>query len=102
MIGEKLGHYEITAEIGSGGMGQVYRAHDARLERDVAVKILLANARLDPASVSRFFREARAASALNHPNIITIHDIGEMDSGQYIVMEIVEGQTLRRLMTGAL
>ncbi len=98
MPGRSLGHYEILEEIGHGGMGIVYKAHDKRLDRHVAIKILPADAVADPERKRRFVHEARAASALNHPNIVTIHDIssGELD-GQpvdFIVMEFVEGRTL--------
>jgi eukaryotic-like serine/threonine-protein kinase len=74
--GTRLGPYEIVAPLGSGGMGEVYRAHDTRLGRDVAIKVLPAGFAADPDRVSRFEREARLASALKHPNIVTIHDIG--------------------------
>jgi eukaryotic-like serine/threonine-protein kinase len=83
-IGDKLGPYEIPAPIGAGGMGEVYRAHDSRLNRDVAIKV--ANADFS----ERFSREARAIAALNHTNICTLHDVGP----NYLVMELVEGETL--------
>jgi eukaryotic-like serine/threonine-protein kinase len=96
--GASLGPYRIETLIGSGGMGEVYRARDTRLDRDVAIKILPDEVRADAGRRSRFEREARAASALNHPNIITIHDIGEAGGVSYIVMECVQGRTLRDLL----
>src|SRR5204863_1692178 len=93
--GTHLGPYEIVAPIGAGGMGEVYRARDTRLMRDVAVKVLLPEVASDPERRRRFEQEARAASALNHPSIVTIYDIGENDSAVYIAMELVEGVTLR-------
>jgi len=97
-VGSYVGAYEITALLGSGGMGDVYRARDARLGRDVALKILPDRATGDPSAVERFTREARAASALNHPNIVTIHEIGETDTARFIVMELVDGRTLREVL----
>lgn len=100
--GTRLGRYEILAPLGAGGMGEVYRARDSRLGRDVAIKVLPA-VRADRARLSRFEKEARSASALNHPAIVTIHDVGESDGVSYIAMELVSGQTLRELMAeGAL
>ena len=96
--GTKLGTYEIVSSAGAGGMGEVYRARDARLERDVAIKLLSAEFSSDAQRLARFQQEARSASALNHPNIITVHDIGTLDSGSYIVMELVEGRTLREML----
>src|SRR5262245_58839531 len=87
-------HYRIEGNLGRGGMGEVYRAYDTKLGRQVALKFLTQSA-AEPARVKRFLREARAASALNHPNIITVHDIRESEAGQFIVMELVEGRTLR-------
>jgi eukaryotic-like serine/threonine-protein kinase len=95
-----LGHYRIAERIGVGGMGEVFLAEDSRLGRKVALKLLLAESTADPDSVRRFEREARAASALNHPNIITIHEIGVEGGSHYIVTEFVEGHTLRQLMKG--
>src|ERR1700733_10388201 len=95
--GTQLGPYRIEAQIGAGGMGQVYLAIDTRLERKVALK-LLPEAGSDPEVVHRFEREARAASALNHPNIATVYDIGVGDQGRFIVMEYVAGRTLRDLL----
>jgi TolB-like protein/Flp pilus assembly protein TadD len=103
MIGEHLGHFRITAKIGSGGMGEVYRARDEQLHRDVAIKVLSAPAVSSPGSRSRLIREARAASHLNHPNICTVYEVGESDGHSYIAMELVEGQPLsERLVHGPL
>ena len=95
--GTSLGPYEIVSPIGAGGMGEVYRARDPRLGRDVAVKVLPEALAQDPARLSRFQQEARAASALNHPNIVTIHEIGRHGETAFIAMELVEGKTLREL-----
>ena len=101
--GTRLGPYEILAPIGAGGMGEVYKARDTRLSREVAVKILPAAFSADADRLRRFEQEARAASALNHPNILTIHDIGTQDGAPYVVSELLEGETLReRLSSGAL
>ena len=101
--GTKLGPYEVVASAGAGGMGEVYRARDSRLNREVAVKVLPAQFSRDPDRVSRFRQEAQAAAALNHPNILAIHDFGEHDGSVYIVAEMLEGETLReRLRDGAL
>ena len=97
--GEKFGSYEITSLLGSGGMGQVYRAKDLKLGRDVAIKVLREELASDPERLRRFEQEARSASALNHPNIITIYDIGKHEDTPYIAMEYVEGKTLRELLT---
>lgn len=96
--GTLLGPYEILDPIGAGGMGEVYRARDTRLGRDVAIKILPAAFSADPDRLRRFEREARAASALNHPNILTIHDFGVQDRAPYVVTELLEGETLRDMM----
>jgi serine/threonine protein kinase len=98
MIGTTLSHYRITAKLGEGGMGEVYRAHDERLDRDVAIKVLRKESAGDPERLRRFEQEARAASALNHPNIVHIYDIGEHESMPYIAMELVEGETLKALL----
>ena len=98
MIGRTLAQYRITAAIGAGGMGEVYRATDAKLGRDVAIKVLPSATASDPDRRQRFELEARSASALNHPNILTIYDIGEADGSLYIAMELVEGRTLRELV----
>ena len=101
--GTRLGPYEITARIGAGGMGEVWRAHDTRLERDVALKVLPAEALSDETARARLVREARLASRLNHPHICTIHDVGESEGQTYIAMELVEGQALSaRLAEGPL
>ena len=96
--GMKLGPYEILAPIGAGGMGEVYRARDERLKRDIAIKVLPAELASDPERRGRFEREARAASGLSHPNILTVYDIGSHDSTVYIAMELVEGGTLKDLV----
>jgi serine/threonine protein kinase len=98
VIPQALAHYRLVAAIGSGGMGEVYRAVDTRLGREVAIKLLPAEVSADAARLSRFENEARAASALNHPNIVTIHEIGRTDGLSYIVMELVDGKTLRELL----
>src|SRR5262252_7272993 len=100
--GKQLGPYEITATLGAGGMGEVYRARDTRLQRTVAIKIL-SQLSSDPAHRQRFEREAKAISSLNHPNICVLHDIGHQDGIDYLVMECVEGETLaKRLEKGPL
>ncbi len=96
--GTQFGPYETLAPLGAGGMGEVYLARDTRLGRKVALKLLADGYTKDPSRVRRFEQEARAASALNHPNIVTIHDIGEAEAGRFIVMEVVEGRTLRTLI----
>ena len=96
--GEKLGPYEILSRIGAGGMGEVWRARDTRLNRDVAIKVLPASFANDADRLLRFEQEARATSALNHPNIVTIHELGEVEAGRFIVMELVDGLTLRALI----
>src|SRR2546423_14164453 len=101
--GTHLGPYEITGPLGSGGMGEVYRARDTRLERTVAIKILPAQFSSDPVRKQRFEREAKTISSLNHPHICTLHDIGHQDGMDYLVMECVEGETLAsRLEKGPL
>ena len=101
--GTRLGPYEILSPLGAGGMGEVYRARDTRLEREVAVKVLPSALASDPERLKRFEREARSASSLNHPNIVTIYDIGSTGSVSYIAMELVNGEPLRTLLTeGAL
>jgi predicted ATPase/serine/threonine protein kinase len=100
--GTKLGPYEIVAALAAGGMGEVYRARDTRLERSVAVKILPAAFSADSDRLNRFEREARSASALNHPNIVTIYELGQDGSTHYIAMELVEGETLRKLLAAGL
>ncbi|HEV1994415.1 MAG TPA: tetratricopeptide repeat protein [Candidatus Acidoferrum sp.] len=100
--GTKLGPYEIVAALGAGGMGEVYRALDMRLDRSVAIKILPAAFSADTDRLNRFEREARSASALNHPNIVTIYELGQYGSTHYIAMELVEGETLRELLVAGL
>ncbi len=101
--GTRLGPYEIATPIGAGGMGEVYRAKDSRLGRDVAVKVLPESVAADTERLRRFEQEARSASALNHPNIVTIHDVGQTDGRSWIAMELVEGTSLRQLLaSGAL
>src|SRR6266540_7059655 len=90
--GSKLGPYEVLAPLGAGGMGEVYRARDGRLGRDVALKVLPTDVARDADRRSRFEQEARAASALAHPNIIAVYDVGESDSSVWIAMELVEGR----------
>jgi hypothetical protein len=101
--GSRLGPYEIVAPIGAGGMGEVYRARDPRLGREVAVKVLPASFSNDPDRLRRFEQEARAAGILNHPNITAVYDIGTLEGAPYVVTELLEGETLRsRLASGAL
>src|SRR6195256_69683 len=101
--GARLGPYEILCPLGAGGMGEVYRARDTRLDRDVAVKVLPSNLSSDPGLRQRLEREAKAVSRLSHPHICTLHDIGHQDGVDFIVMELVEGETLeQRLMKGPL
>jgi serine/threonine-protein kinase len=95
--GKRFGHYEIIEQIGVGGMGEVYLARDKKLDRKVAVKILRDNFSQHELNLQRFIREAKSASALNHPNILVIHEIGETDEARYIVSEFVEGKTLREM-----
>src|SRR6185436_6406532 len=101
--GTTVGRYEVRELLGSGGMGEVYKAHDPMLGRIVALKVLRQGLSADAAGVSRFLQEARAASALNHPNILTIHEVGDHQSSRFIVSEFVEGETLRqRIQRGPL
>src|SRR2546426_497470 len=95
-VGTKLGPYRILGPLGAGGMGEVYRALDTRLGRDVAIKILPQNATATSEERARLKREAKAISALNHPNICTLYDVGQEESTDYLVMELIEGETLAR------
>src|SRR5271167_3980515 len=100
---QKLGPYEIIAPVGEGGMGEVYRARDTRLNRSVAIKVLPQSIAADAERMHRFEQEARSIAALNHPNILAIYDVGVQDGTSYLVMELLEGETLReRLNRGAL
>ena len=92
VAGQKIGPYEVSGQIGAGGMGEVYRARDPRLGRDVAIKVLPASFSSDSDRLQRFAQEARAAAALNHPNILAIFDIGEDKGAPYVVSELLEGE----------
>src|SRR5688500_17582489 len=101
MIGQRVGHYLIDSFLGEGGMGTVYKAHDERLGRTAALKFLPADVVHDRSRLDRFLREARTASSLNHPNVVTIYDVGShtepgRDTVHYIAMELVDGTTLRQ------
>src|SRR5499426_3571701 len=98
LVGRRIGPYQVISLLGRGGMGEVFLAEDTRLERKVALKILPGAFTQSPDRLRRFEREAKAASALNHPNILTIHEIGESDGAHYIVSEFVEGETLRAMI----
>ena len=100
--GTRLGPYEISAPIGAGGMGEVYKARDTRLGRDVAIKVRPAAFASDTDRLQRFEQEARAAGALNHPNILTIHDVGSVNGSPYPVSELLEGETLHERLHGPL
>src|SRR5438094_3988266 len=98
--GTTLAHYRIVSKIGAGGMGEVYLAEDSRLDRQVAIKFLHEQFGGNADKLNRFVREAKAASALNHPNILTVYEIGEADGEKYIVMELIDGTTLREHLSG--
>src|SRR6266705_2923360 len=98
--GTKLGPYEILTPLGAGGMGEVYRARDSRLDRIVAVKVLPTSFAADVDRLRRFEQEARSVAALNHPNILAVHDIGTHDGAPYMVCELLEGETLRERLRG--
>ena len=94
MIGSTVGHYEVLAKIGEGGMGEVYRARDTKLDREVAIKVLPEHSLDSPDAKSRFEREAKSVAALSHPNILAIHEFGEHEGKAYAVTELLEGQSL--------
>ena len=103
MIGRQIGAYRIVDTLGQGGMGEVYRAHDTKLDRPVALKLLPLDVVTDADRLRRFYEEAHAVSSLNHPHILVIHDVGVVDGRPFIVSELVEGETLRqRLKRGPL
>ena len=103
MVGKTLSHYEILAPLGAGGMGEVYRARDTKLERDVAIKVLPDELAADPDRLARFEREAKLLAALSHANIGAIHGLEESDGVRFLVLELIEGESLeRRLQRGAI
>src|SRR3954453_1002779 len=101
MIGSTVSHYRILYKLGEGGMGIVYKAQDTRLERLVALKFLPVGIASEPLAKQRFINEAKAASALNHPNVAVVYDVGEVDSHSFIAMELVEGESLKSTLRRA-
>src|ERR1700720_2324813 len=99
LVGRTLAHYRINSAIGAGGMGEVYRATDMKLGRDVALKILPPDVAGDPERLARFHREARAVAALNHPNVVTLYSVEECDGVHFLTMELIEGQPLDRMIS---
>jgi serine/threonine protein kinase len=99
--GRRLGPYEIRAPLGAGGMGEVYRAEDTRLEREVAIKVLPERLADDQAALARFEREAKAVAALSHPNILAVYDVGTEQGVSFVVTELLEGETLRERLHGS-
>ena len=99
VVGTRVGTYEILAPLGAGGMGEVYRAHDLRLKRDVAIKVLPADVTSSPDRLARFEREATTVAGLNHPNIVVLHSIEEDHGTRFLTMELVEGRSLAALVT---
>src|SRR5512146_2682375 len=98
--GQKIGAYEVLAPLGAGGMGEVYRARDPRLDREVAIKVLPSDVAQDADRLRRFEQEARAAGGLNHPHVLAVHDFGVHQGAPYLVMELLEGETLRQQLRG--
>src|SRR3989441_7643516 len=98
-VGAKLGRYEIRSQLGAGGMGEVYRARDEKLNRDVAIKVLPATLSQNADRLRRFEQEAQAAGALNHPNILAVYDVGMHDGSPYVVSELLEGESLKERLS---